>query len=138
MLVGERTMVAASHRGGSVWTDLALSTTPLGEKLGIALSFGASEPHLVTYYAKFGQRPYASRQYFSEESGYIVPTLSIPFGLGAFGDDVPQCLRQAIEGSPSVRNAAVDGAEQYARDLRLGNVSAALWTRLREAGSVTG
>lgn len=118
LLVGERTMVAASHRGGSVYTDLAYTTTPLSEELGIALSFGASEPHLVSYYAKFGQRPYASRQYFSEESGYIIPTMSIPFGLGVFGGDVPPCLQDALAGSSSVQNAAVDGEDLYASSVR--------------------
>lgn len=118
LLIGERTMVAASHRGGSVYTDLAYRTTPLAEELGIALSFGASEPHLVSYYAKFGQRPYSSRQYVSEESGYIIPTMSIPFGLDVFGGDVPRCVQVAMNGSSVVRNGAVDGEERYAADLR--------------------
>jgi hypothetical protein len=118
MLIGERTMVAASHRGGSVYVDLAYSTTPMVEELGILLSFGASEPHLVSYYAQFGQRPFAARQYFSEESGYIIPTLAIPKGLDAFGDDPPACIRATITGSPTVRNAAADGAEQYVAALQ--------------------
>ena len=118
MLVGERTMVAASHRGGSVYTEVAMAVTPLSEQLGIVLSFGACEPHLVSYYAKFGQRPYASRQYFSEESGYIVPTLALPFGLDRFGDDVPPSIQQAWSGASVVSNAAVDGDESYASDLR--------------------
>jgi len=118
MLVGERTMVAAAHRGGSVYVDLAYSTTPMAEELGILLSFGASEPHLVSYYAQFGQRPYAARQYFSEESGYIIPTLAIPKGVDAFGDDPPACIRDAIVGSPTVRNAVTDGDEQYVAALQ--------------------
>ena len=118
MLVGERTMVAPSHRGGSVYVDLAYSTAPFAETHGVLLSFGASEPHLVSYYAQFGQRPYASRQYFSEESGYIVPTLAFPRGTDVFGEDPPECIRQALNGPCSVHNAASDGEESYRIALR--------------------
>ncbi len=85
----------------------------MAEELGVLLSFGASEPHLVSYYAQFGQRPYAARQSFSEESGYIIPTLAIPKGVDFFGEQPPQCIRDALVGSPAVRNAASDGLERY-------------------------
>jgi hypothetical protein len=120
MIIGERTMVAASHRGGSVYVDLGNATATLAEERGVRplLSFGASEPHLVSYYAQFGQRPYAVRQSFSEESGYIIPTVNFLRGADAFGDDPPRCIRDAIAGSPSVRNAAVDGAKRYVAAVR--------------------
>ncbi len=124
MSIGERTMVAPSHRGGSVYVDLAYTVTPISDELGILLSFGASEPHLVSYYAQFGQRPYASRQTYSEESGYIIPTLALVRGLEPFGDDVPSCLRAAAQGSPTVRNAALDGDEQFNAALRVAAVDA--------------
>jgi hypothetical protein len=75
----------------------------------------------VSYYAQFGQRPYATRQYFSEESGYIIPTLAFPKGLVAFENEPPQCIRDALAGSATVRNAAADGDDKYV---------AALWTSL--------
>jgi hypothetical protein len=120
MIVGERTMVAASHRGGSVYVDLGYATGPLAEERGVRplLSFGRSEPHLVSYYAQFGQRPFAARQSFSEESGYVIPTVFLIRGIDAFGDDPPQCIRDVIEGSPTVRNATADGADRYAAALR--------------------
>ena len=120
MIVGERTMVAASHRGGSVYTDLGYRTGPLAAEIGIhpLLSFGASEPHLVSYYARFGQRPYAARQSWSEESGYIIPTIFFIEGAEAFGEDRPPCIRDALAGSSSVRNAAADGVEGCAIALR--------------------
>lgn len=120
MIVGERTMVAASHRGGSVYTELGYSTGPLAAALGIdpLLSFGASEPHLVSYYAQFGQRPYAARQSWSEESGYIIPTIFLIKGAESFGSEPPPCIRDVLGGSPSVRNAAADGDERYANALR--------------------
>jgi Cyclic nucleotide-binding domain/Acetyltransferase (GNAT) domain len=81
LVVGERTMVAPAYRGGTVWTDLGRSTAPVIEEHHVALVFGASEPHLVPMYATLGQRPYAPRNFFSEESGYMIPNLSIPADL---------------------------------------------------------
>jgi hypothetical protein len=120
MIVGERTMVSASHRGGSVYTELGYSTGPLAAELGIdpLLSFGACEPHLISYYAQFGQRPYAARQFWSEESGYIIPTIFLIKGAESFGSEPPACIRDVAGGSPSVCNAAADGDERYADALR--------------------
>ena len=118
MSIGERTMVAASHRGGTAYIDLAYQVTPFAERHRALLSFGASEPHLVSYYARFGQRPFASRQHFSEESGYIIPTLSIPFGLDGLGEPTPDCVRRAALGSPAVHNAEVDGDESFEDAIR--------------------
>ena len=118
MSIGERTMVAASHRGTAVYVDLANTVTPIADELGILLSFGGSEPHLVSYYSQFGQRPYARRQSYSQESGYVVPTLALPKGIEPFGADLPLCVAAALEGSPTVRNAGVDGDERYVAALR--------------------
>src|SRR5262245_55923341 len=113
LLVGERTMVAPSHRGGSASADLMSQSRPYGEELGYTVGFGVSEPHLVSFYAQFGQRPYASRQFFSEESGYLIPNFSLPFGAERLGPTLPRCVTQALAGSPSVRNAATDGEESF-------------------------
>src|SRR4051812_45505854 len=72
LVVGERTMLAPAYRGGTVWTDLGFTTAPVVQEHDVALVFGASEPHLVPMYARLGQRPYALRNFFSEESGYLI------------------------------------------------------------------
>lgn len=124
LLVGERTMVAPSHRGGSAAADLMSRSRAFGENLGYAIGFGASEPHLVSFYAQFGQRPYASRQFFSWESGYLIPNFSLPFGAERLGSTLPRCVAEALAGSPSVHNAATDGEESFraALDGLLGDV----------------
>ena len=83
LVVGERTMVAPEYRGGDVWTKLGISTGPLITAHDVALVFGVSEPHLVPMYAELGQRPYAPRNFWSEESGYLVPSVSIPNDITA-------------------------------------------------------
>src|SRR5262245_46807421 len=83
-------MVAPSHRGGSAATDLMSQSRPYGEELGFTIGFGASEPHLVSFYAQFGQRPYAARQFYSEESGYMIPNFSLPLGAERLGPTLPR------------------------------------------------
>jgi hypothetical protein len=115
--IGERTMVAASHRGGTVYADLAARTTPMAEAQGVQISFGACEPHLVSYYAGFGMCPYAMRQFFSEESGYIIPLVNLPYGVEPFGDDPPECIKRIVRGESAVRNGDVIGQAAYSHEL---------------------
>jgi Cyclic nucleotide-binding domain len=117
LAIGERTMVAASYRGGSVYTDLAYVGTPLSDRLGVRLSFGVCEPHLVSYYAQFGMRPYAPRQSFSEESGYIVPIVTLMHGAEPFGDEPPPCITSIASGESAVRNGEVIGTDAYLAEL---------------------
>jgi len=117
LVIGERTMVAASHRGGTVWTDLAMLAGPLCDDLGAYVSFGACEPHLVAYYAQFNNQPYAMRQFVSEESGYLIPLISFAHGVEPFGEPVPACIERVIRGESSVRNGDVIGADAYAAEL---------------------
>jgi CRP-like cAMP-binding protein len=81
------------------------------------MSFGACEPHLVSYYAQFKMRPYAMRQFFSEESGYIVPLVTLHHGEEPFGEDPPECIRRIVRGESAVRNGDAIGQGAYAREL---------------------
>jgi hypothetical protein len=117
LCIGERTMVAPSHRGGKVWAELAMLAGPVAEELGAIVSFGACEPHLVSYYARFGNRPYASRQYWSEESGYLIPIGAL-MRPERFGDTPPSCIQRILRGESSVRNGDVIGTDAYRAELR--------------------
>jgi len=117
LVIGERTMVAASHRGGTVWTDIAMLAGPICNELGAHVSFGACEPHLVSYYAQFDNQPYAMRQFVSEESGYLVPLISFAHGIAALGTPLPDCIQRVVRGESSVRNGEVLGPDAYAAEL---------------------
>jgi hypothetical protein len=117
LVIGERTMVAESHRGGTVWTDLAMLAGPICDDQGAFVSFGACEPHLVSYYAQFNNRPYAMRQFVSEESGYLVPIISFAHGIEPFGDPLPACIQRVVRGESSVRNGEVIGTDAYTHEL---------------------
>jgi len=110
-------MVAASHRGGSVYADLAALSGPIADDLGVHMSFGACEPHLVSYYAQFNMRPYAMHQFFSEESGYIIPLVNLHHGVEPFGENPPECIRRIVRGESAVRNGDVIGQATYAHEL---------------------
>jgi hypothetical protein len=116
LCIGERTMVAASHRGGNVWAELAMLAGPVAEGLGAIVSFGACEPHLVSYYARFGNRPYATGQYWSEESGYLIPIGAL-IHVERFGDTPPACIQRIMRGESSVRNGEVIGIDAYRAEL---------------------
>ena len=133
LVVGERTMLSPAYRGGTVWTDLGFTTAPVIEEHEVALVFGASEPHLIPMYATLGQRPYAPRNFFSEESGYLVPNLSIPADLakaraarqapeygipfdwqaGSVFQALPAGVRRHLETFGSVWAAALQGDNAY-------------------------
>jgi CRP-like cAMP-binding protein len=118
LAIGERAMVAASHRGGSLYGELGVTTGPPMLALGVLLTFGASEPHLVTFYAELGMRPYAQCNAFSEESGYLIPNVVFAQGVEIFGDEPPECVRQILSGDNAVNYALQDGEERYAARLR--------------------
>jgi len=110
--------VAPSHRGGTLYFDLGVTTGPPLIGHGVRLTFGASEPHLVSFYAEMGQRPYANRNFFSEESGYLIPNVVFNQGVEAFGDDPPACVQHVLTGDCAVRNAVLDGEVRYAELVR--------------------
>jgi CRP-like cAMP-binding protein len=85
---------------------------------GVRLTFGASEPHLVTFYAELGMRPYAQRNAYSEEAGYLVPNVMFNHGVESFGDEPPDCVRQILSGDNAVSYAFQDGEDHYSARLR--------------------
>jgi CRP-like cAMP-binding protein len=111
-------MVAPSHRGGTLYSDLGATTAAAQNERGVLLTFGASEPHLVTFYAELGMRPYADRHAFSEESGYLIPNVVFAQGVEAFGDDPPPCIRGVLRGENAVSYAHQDGEAGYLGMLR--------------------
>ena len=60
-----------------------MSTSSIVDSRYVALVFGASEAHLVPMYSNLGQRPCAPRNFFSDESGYLIPNVSIPLDVTA-------------------------------------------------------
>jgi hypothetical protein len=113
LAVGERTMVAPAYRGGSLYHELGLTTGPPLIERGVKMTFGACEPHLVSFYSAMGQRPYAERNFFSEESGYLIPNVSFVQGPDVFGDDPPPSVQQVLHGDRAVRGAVLDGEDEY-------------------------
>ena len=129
LMVGERMMVAQSHRGGSVRDDLGAAAAQVVYETDVQVAFGAAEPHLIASYADRGQRPYAPRNFFSEESGYLVPNFSLPKELaehgvrrewrsGAAFGSLPQRVRDLLSGTGTVRSASLTSEDEYWSELR--------------------
>jgi hypothetical protein len=89
-------------------------------------------------YLRLGQRPYAPRNFWSEESGYMVPNVSIPGDLatghdagpppasgmpfdwkaGAAYQSFPPAVRQQLDGFGTVRATEILGTDDYWHELR--------------------
>ncbi len=151
LIVGERTMVAASHRGGSLWFDLATSTTPMIEELGVLLSFGASEPHLVSFLEVGG----AGRNPFVVVSGQVesrhddgsadVLAPGELFGeSGWLGDEARGADVFVVDDDTTVLALSERTLRRLPDENPLAaaklhsNTSRMLWRRLRRAGRVAG
>ncbi len=137
LLVGERAMVAAEYRGSSLYHELAQTSTPVVAAHDVLLGFGASEPHLVPMYVRVGQRPYAPRNFWSEESGYLIPNVSIPedihaaraarrspeFGVpfdwesGPVYQSLPPDVRKYLDSFGTVRTAGTLGDDAYGQEV---------------------
>jgi hypothetical protein len=118
LFVGERTMVAASHRGTSVGAELAQRSTLPVPADDLCVVFGACEPHLISYYARLATVPYAPRNINSDESGYLVPLISFPRGIGVLDDlgsrrGTPRCIQRVIDGACAVTSSAIVGERAY-------------------------
>jgi hypothetical protein len=148
LAVGERTMVAASHRGGTLWAELGVTTAAPFAEHGVQLTFGVAEPHLTSMYADLGQRPYAQRNFFSEESGYVIPNVSLLAELadhgvrrewrtGAAYQALPPGVQAILAGTGAVHNASLTSESEYWAELNaalscLPNGTAALFGGLGE------
>ena len=122
LLVGERTMVAATHRGTNVGAELADGARLPASAQDCGVVFGACEPHLISYYARLGTVPYAPRNINSDESGYLIPLVAFPRGTGVLGElgsgrGTPRCIQQVIEGECAVTSSAVVGEPAYWENL---------------------
>ena len=114
MLIGERTMVAASHRGGSVYVDL--SRTPRRRwQRNSAFCSGSGPPNhiscrtthsLVNDRSRLASSSVKSR--VTSSPRWHIRRVSTPRQA-----DHRRVVRGTIVGSPTVRNAVTDGAEQY-------------------------
>lgn len=123
LVVGERTMVAADYRG----TDLAFEFSnnmplPIAPEQTL-IAFGASEPHLVSFYAALGQFPYSDRNISSDEAGYLIPNISFPNGTDALlglgdGPGLPACVQRVLDGDCAVTCPIIVGDEAYWDALR--------------------
>jgi hypothetical protein len=122
LLVGERTMIHPHWRGAGLFERLGELCTTLTEDHDVAVVFGACEPHLISFYARY-QRPYGSRNINSPEAGFLVPLLSFPAGVDAllpFGRDgrLPRCIEQAQTETGTVLSPLLSGEDTYADALR--------------------
>src|SRR5204863_4564861 len=129
LIIGERMMVAPSHRGGSVRDHLGAAAAQVVYETDVQVAFGAAEPHLIASYADRGQRPYAPRNFFSEESGYLIPNFSLPKELaehgvrrewksGAAFRSLPQRVQELLSGTGTVRSASLTSEDEYWTELR--------------------
>jgi hypothetical protein len=122
LFVGERTMVAAAHRGASVMAALAGGVVlPVADE-DHGLVFGACEPHLVPYYADLDTVPYAANNVNSDESGYLIPLVAFPHGVEALdglgsGPGTPRCVQRVLDGDCAVRTASIAGEEAFGDEL---------------------
>jgi hypothetical protein len=118
LFVGERTMVAAAHRGTRVGAELAHGSTLPVPAEDHCVVFGACEPHLISYYARLGTVPYAPRNINSDESGYLIPLVAFPRGTGVLDGlgsrrGTPRCIQQVIDGPCAVTSSAIAGESAY-------------------------
>lgn len=129
LIVGERMMVASAHRGGSVRNELGIAAAAAVYQSEVQIAFGAGEPHLIVNYAERGQRPYARRNFFSEESGYLIPNFSLPKELAEHGvrrewqsgtafRRLPPSIRELLSGTGTVRSACLSSEDEYWGELR--------------------
>ena len=125
LCVGERTMVAASHRGTTVAVDFSNSLEfPVPDET-LLVVFGACEPHLISFYAQFEQRPYAARNINSDESGYLIPLVSFPHGIDALRGksvsvaqkELPACVQRIFDGECAVLSSALTPATRFQQHL---------------------
>jgi hypothetical protein len=81
LVVGERTMIAPSHRGLDLYSLLAAKSAEGGSNQ-VRIAFGSCEPHLIRFYGEY-MRPYAARNINHPDSGYQIPLITFVHGLDA-------------------------------------------------------
>jgi hypothetical protein len=82
LVVGERTMIAPSHRGLDLYSLLAAKSAEGAGSNLVRIAFGSCEPHLIRFYGEY-MRPYAARNINHPDSGYQIPLITFVHGLDA-------------------------------------------------------
>lgn len=138
MAVGERTTVSPRWRGTDLFSALGAPTSALCAAHDVRIVFGACEPHLLSFYARH-QRPHGTRNINSPEAGLLIPLVSFPQGPEAlleFGSDdrLPACVRDALEGTGTVRSPLLLGDHAYGQWVRaaLGAIESSVFDGLDE------
>lgn len=119
LLVGERTMVSARWRGSDLFDRLGDVCSALTEDHDVRVVFGACEPHLISFYARF-QRTYGTRNINSPEAGFLVPLVSFPQGAEALREpgpdgELPRCIQAVEAGTGTVLSPLYEGDDAYER-----------------------
>jgi hypothetical protein len=118
MSVGERTMISPSWRGEDIFGTLGEGGSALSSDHDVRVVFGACEPHLISFYARY-QRPYGGRNINSPEAGLLVPLVCFPQGEDALrefgtGGSLPGCIESVLAGDAStVSSPLLIGDEPY-------------------------
>ncbi len=117
MAVGERTMISQRRRGTDLFPTLTEGCAVRSAAHDIRVVFGACEPHLISFYARY-QQPYGTRNINTPEAGFLVPLVSFPQGAEAlleFGreGDLPRCVQETLEGTSTVFSPLLAGREAY-------------------------
>jgi CRP-like cAMP-binding protein len=124
MAIGERLMLAPERRGGAVTAELRALAREDIEASGVALVFGACEPHLLSMNLSAGGRTYAERNINSEESGYLIPLVflaadadSLAAAIGTLDEGghpcLPRCIEAALARGNAVHSASVMAPGKY-------------------------
>jgi hypothetical protein len=136
--VGERTMISPRWRGTDLFSALTAPCEELTAAHDVRVVFGACEPHLLSFYARY-QRPYGTRNINSAEAGFLVPMISFPQGCDALLDlgldgELPRCVRDALTSTGTVESPSLMGDDAYERGVlrELAALDAALFEGMDE------
>jgi hypothetical protein len=119
MAVGERTMISPRWRGADLLPILGERSAALSAEHGVRIVFGACEPHLVSFYARY-QRPYSDRNINSPEAGLLIPLVSFPQEPEALLDfgrngQLPDCVRDVLHSTGTIHSPLLLGDQAYER-----------------------
>lgn len=133
IIVGERFMVARSHRGTDLILRLFHTYMRLVNEKRIQLIFGDCEPHLLNLYLGMGFRTYTRRNVNSTETGYLIPLVMVAEDLDYFrsvgsplvavlrdfgGDHkVPECLAEILAAGGAVTSERLSDPGEYASEV---------------------
>lgn len=118
MVVGERTMISSRWRGTDLFPMLTAPCERLSKTYDVRVVFGACEPHLISFYARY-QRPFGARNINSAETGLLIPLVTFPqepealLQFGAVDGQLPRCVQDVLAGFGTVTSPLFTGDEAY-------------------------